>query len=251
MPTARRSPICLNCGKPDAQAFCPHCSQPNIEYPVSLSVLVSDWFAANLSIDSRLGRTLKPWLFAPGSLTQAFLSGKRVQYTSPFNIFGLATLVAVLLNAVSFVVFTHFNQMRGHDSSTLAPPVMLLVSVPLTAWALRVLHFQREVYFGEHFIASLHLHAFTTLTFSVCQFLTRLADLATPNWSSLGGQLNAGILLAFVLTLVLHIYGMLGRVYPARAWAKTLRTGVMTSIFLFLFFLAAALPGLIRDGLKG
>ncbi len=98
---ARGSEHCANCGEATPNAFCPGCGQRNADYQRPLRELASDAFGELFQLDSRIGRTLVPFLFRPGMLTNEFLAGRRARYSSPIRLY-LLTSVAYFL-ALSWV----------------------------------------------------------------------------------------------------------------------------------------------------
>jgi len=86
------SPTCLNCGHP-AERFCPRCGQKNVSYRVSLARLLRELGSELLELDSRLARTLVPFLFQPGELTRAYNAGHRARYVPPLRLYLFASLL--------------------------------------------------------------------------------------------------------------------------------------------------------------
>lgn len=95
--TTRRGARCSNCGEPVPGRFCGACGQSNTHYRVPLRELVAEVVGETLQLDSRIGRTLVPFLFRPGALTLEFLAGRRVRYTSPLRLYLLSSLVYFLV----------------------------------------------------------------------------------------------------------------------------------------------------------
>ena len=87
MKKRRKHKACLNCGELLQQNhnYCPNCGQENTNNQVSIGLLFREFVSNFFSLDSRFGRTFKPFLFAPGKVTAAFNEGKRVQYANPIR----------------------------------------------------------------------------------------------------------------------------------------------------------------------
>ena len=85
----RKTKQCLNCGHTlgEIYNFCPHCGQENNDNNVTFGTFVSEFFANYLSFDSRIGRSIKPFLLRPGFLTNQFNEGKRVRYVHPLRLY--------------------------------------------------------------------------------------------------------------------------------------------------------------------
>ncbi len=55
-------------------------------------MLIGDFFNTYLAIDSRFGRTFKPFFIQPGYLTNKYTSGKRVSYAHPVRFYLIVSL---------------------------------------------------------------------------------------------------------------------------------------------------------------
>ena len=87
MKKRRKHKACLNCGELLQQKhnYCPNCGQENTDNQVSIGLLLREFLSNFFSLDSRFGRTFKPFLFSPGKLTVAFNEGRRVLYANPIR----------------------------------------------------------------------------------------------------------------------------------------------------------------------
>lgn len=89
---SHRTECCLNCGEPTPGNFCPSCGQRNADYRVSFRELWGDALDGLFQIDSRIARTLLPFLFRPGFLTREYNAGRRTRYSSPLRIYLLLSV---------------------------------------------------------------------------------------------------------------------------------------------------------------
>lgn len=91
----RKTTKCLNCGLSLKESFdyCPGCGQENTDNQLSFGRLVVDFFSNYFSLDSRFGRSVKPFFFQPGVLTQAFMEGKRIKYANPIRLYLVISLI--------------------------------------------------------------------------------------------------------------------------------------------------------------
>ena len=89
MKIRRKSNQCYNCGASldSVYNYCPKCGQENNDNNVSLKSLLGDFFNTYLAIDSRFGRTLKPFFIRPGLLTLKYTEGKRVTFAHPLRLY--------------------------------------------------------------------------------------------------------------------------------------------------------------------
>ena len=87
---------CKNCGYKDRGNFCSNCGQSftALDRPMK-DILAEVGDIANF--DSRIFRSIPPFLFKPGFLTREYLAGKRKKYMSPFRLYILMSLLFFFL----------------------------------------------------------------------------------------------------------------------------------------------------------
>jgi RNA polymerase subunit RPABC4/transcription elongation factor Spt4 len=91
----RKVPRCQNCDyplEPDFN-FCPRCSQHNSDKLTSFWRLVVEVVSDFFSYDSRFAKTIYPFLFKPGFLTNEFVAGRRVRYMHPLRLYVFVSLL--------------------------------------------------------------------------------------------------------------------------------------------------------------
>lgn len=100
----RRTRKCLNCQATLAEVYnyCPNCGQENTHNDLSIFLLFKEFFSNYFSLDSRFGRTIKPFLVNPGKLTTSFNEGKRVFYAHPVRLY-------LVISLIHFSIFAWFN----------------------------------------------------------------------------------------------------------------------------------------------
>ncbi|CAA9294088.1 MAG: hypothetical protein AVDCRST_MAG56-5804 [uncultured Cytophagales bacterium] len=96
MPKAvRKVPRCQNCDYPLETEFnfCPRCSQHNSDKLTSFWRLVVEVISDLFSYDSRFAKTIFPFLFKPGFLTNEYVAGRRVRYMHPLRLYVFVSLL--------------------------------------------------------------------------------------------------------------------------------------------------------------
>jgi hypothetical protein len=93
---------CANCGTILTGRFCAHCGQRAETRLVSVRRLLQEVAADELSLESRLPRTLAALLLRPGRLTAEYAAGRIARYVAPTRLYIVAGLVFFL--AVSLAV---------------------------------------------------------------------------------------------------------------------------------------------------
>lgn len=85
----RKKTYCQNCQYPlqDSYNFCPQCGQENSDKRESFWTLVQEYFGNVFAYDSRIARTVRPFLFKPGYLTNQFNVGRRASFVHPLRLY--------------------------------------------------------------------------------------------------------------------------------------------------------------------
>jgi len=111
----RRSNQCLNCGYKisDVYNYCPNCGQENTHHNLNFGILFREFFSNYFSLDSRFGRSIKPFLLRPGRLTIAFNEGRRMMYAHPMRLY----LVVSLIHFSLFAWIADFDINVGNDNT--------------------------------------------------------------------------------------------------------------------------------------
>jgi hypothetical protein len=94
---------CTNCESPLADPrpkFCPECGQDTNLNPPTLREFWQQFTDTYLAPKGAMWATLKMLVMRPGELTAQYLTGRRRQYVLPLRLFGLATLVMLVVMRV-------------------------------------------------------------------------------------------------------------------------------------------------------
>lgn len=91
---------CLNCGKEVSGRYCSHCGQENLVPRESFRHIMSHFITDYLHLDEKFFSSLKPLLFKPGFLTNAFNAGQRMRYVHPFRLYIFISIIYFLLAGI-------------------------------------------------------------------------------------------------------------------------------------------------------
>lgn len=113
MKKRRKHSNCLNCGQSlhEKHNYCSNCGQENTDNELSIGLLFKEFISNFLSLDSRFGRTLKPFLIRPGKITNSFNDGMRVFYAHPIRWY----LVISLFHFFFFIRVIDPSEIKGRS----------------------------------------------------------------------------------------------------------------------------------------
>jgi hypothetical protein len=100
-PEASASGVCLNCGEPLSQRFCPACGQAAIDPNPTLGEFVHEAAEEFLHWDGKLAATFRLLFTKPGELTREYLTGRRARYLSPLRLYLTCSVVFFALKALA------------------------------------------------------------------------------------------------------------------------------------------------------
>ncbi len=107
---------CLNCGTPlpaPSARFCPECGQDTRERAPSIREFARQFAGQYVAADGKLWRTLGLLLARPGSLTQAYLAGRRRCYVMPLRLYLTVSLLVLL--GMSVLINARVADLRPPD----------------------------------------------------------------------------------------------------------------------------------------
>jgi len=82
-------------------AFCHVCGQKDDDFRRPLLTLTNEFMGDVFQWDSRVLRSIVPFLAMPGSLTRAYMRGRRQQFVSPLRLYLVVSIVFFLVLGVS------------------------------------------------------------------------------------------------------------------------------------------------------
>jgi hypothetical protein len=100
-PEASAPGVCLNCGQPVSQRFCPACGQAVVDPNPTLGEFVHEAAGEFLLWDGKLATTFRLLFTRPGELTREYLAGRRARYLSPLRLYLTCSVLFFGLKALT------------------------------------------------------------------------------------------------------------------------------------------------------
>jgi hypothetical protein len=217
------------------------------------------------SIDGRLIRSIGSLIRFPGALTVAYVSGQRIPYTGPFQLFLIANVVFFAMQSLTntnIVSTTLDSHLHSQDWSNLAQELVshrleekqialdvyapvfdqavgvnaksliILMAAPFTV-LLPIVFYREKRPFVAHAVFSLHFYAFLLLLFCVSLAIAAVDLLfAGPGLESAGMD---NILSIFNLAAcITYLTIATGRAYGATGGRRVLQVGVLAAAAMLL-----------------
>ncbi len=112
----RKNSLCLNCNRQlnEEDNYCPECGQENNDKVVRFSELVKEVFGNIFAYDSQFVRSVIPFLFKPGYLTNQFLAGKRKRYIQPIKLYFATSFLFFLFYSNQFNFNINEKDLKGN-----------------------------------------------------------------------------------------------------------------------------------------
>jgi hypothetical protein len=240
---------CLNCGEVLRGAYCHACGQKGGGKELHFHDLVHELVHEFLHFDSKILRTLKLLLFAPGKLTHEYVGGHRVRYVGPVRLFLVATVVLFGLLAFVKTTVVGDEDLRAADAKIaldqsqaelggnrfasgvfhVARKIIrdpehvkgallkglsrsFFVLLPVFAWVMWRLFGQQQPFYVAHMYFALHFHAFAFILLSVLTALS-LAHVPTDGLYAVVGA----VIVAYFFAALRRTFGV--------TWGRALLRG--------------------------
>ncbi len=214
---------CPNCGAELSvgDRYCRNCGQHLRDSSArALWPLLKSSLAEATDLDGRVLGTLRLLLTRPGFLCREYQQGRRQRYLTPIGVFLLANLIyflapsltdfnVTLRDQITLQVYSEWIAAWVREAATAYPggmqsmaaayqevandfaPAMMIVHVPMLAAVSLLLAFNRNHYYADHVVATLHLFAFLMLYYAalpylvepLLQLLNGVSPVALPVWS--------------------------------------------------------------------
>ena len=273
---AARKWICPGCGKSRTTAFCSVCGEEPLR-PRDLKVddLASRMFNAFSSVDGKVLRTFRALLVRPGSLTAAYVAGRRRAFVGPLQLFLIANALFFFVQSwTRFAIFSSSldSHLHHQDWQALARPLVaarlaarhetlaafapvfdraallnaksLIILMALVFAPVLPLLFPRpRRAFGAHAVFALHFYSFVLLLMCVALLLAEAdlllggGGLAAPAVDISLSLFNLAACAAWLWFATGAFYGSRGAARVAKVAAHTMLVGALALGSRFTIFL--------------
>ena len=267
---------CPNCAAEVTTPFCPRCGERPIKTEdLTFAGALARIAHAATSVDGRVLRTFRELLRRPGSLTRAYVDGRRKPFATPFAVFLIANVLFFAVQsltrtsvlgstldshlhlqdwkAVAQVLLDRHLRATGQALAAYAPvfdravvvhakSLVILMVLPLAA-LLALLFLGQRKRFMAHLAFALHFFAFLMLVFTVAVLFAKLvATLGGPGLEA--AAMDTGLTLfnlvvsgAYVWTALGPAYGIAGAERAIKALVLTLAAPALVLGYRFAIFL--------------
>lgn len=240
---------CLNCNAALHGKFCHTCGQEARHAKISWSFLWRDIQQTIIQFDKGFFYTCKELLTQPSLAIKSYLSGKRVKHFKPISfVLVLAGTYGFLshyfnLTVSSIVLEAKSNNIQTDDSLVFIKQLakwmnehytwIILLQIPLFAFATRLVFRKVGYNFVEHFIANSYLTGqrllINTLALPLYFFISNASAL------KIALRLVDGLAFVFLFWSLYHLFDKVSKTKRIlRIFASLLLSAVLTVVFLFL-----------------
>ena len=181
---------CLNCGEELKGEYCYNCGQKAEVKRYSFKTLFDDIFGSLLDLDSTsVVKTFKLLATKPGAFIQSYLSGKRIDYLSPFKYL----FIMLTLNiAVTWIMHkpaiepakVSYSPGEAHMSTqeiNLIINFILIVAMIPFAAGMKIVN--RKYTLLEYYVFLIYLHSQSILFFIILQLVLFALNITLPGAS--------------------------------------------------------------------
>jgi hypothetical protein len=239
---------CANCGAVLHGRFCARCGQEDKPLDPPVRHFAKELAQELLDVDSRVLRSLRKLVFAPGFLTREHVEGRRVPWLSPLKLYLLASVAAFAMLAlaggdsglkieltgsrgrpvdVAALGFKSEAELNAalNEARTVWLPRVLFVLVPFFGWLIALARRSSGRRYPSHLVFALHVHA-------AAFALRAVASAASAVTPTVVGQTLNSILVLYVIA---YFPIALRRAYGG----SRLKAGLDTVVVGFVYWMTA------------
>ena len=273
-------PQCPECGEPIPERFCTRCGEKRVEArDYSLPHFLGEAVNVFANLESPLARSFFALIFRPGLLTAEYLAGRRKRYLKPLQLFvlcnvifffgqpltGFSTLTTPLnvhLTGVPYKLTARrmvggelqrqkatLDEYRPRFDAVIQnqAKTLVIVMVPMLAFALLPLYWRRRRYFAEHLVFATHFYSVFLLLLLGLHLVTALGFRAAHSAGLVSeADFDTLFTVVFLVLCGAYFYAAQRRVYGQRRAVTLLKSftlvisvGAIIQTYRFLLFFTA------------
>lgn len=245
---------CPNCKSAVFSAYCPSCGEHPLR-PGELTCrgLLGQVVETSTNIDGRLMRSMRCLVSSPGTLTVAYLQGRRKSYATPLQLFLLANLLFFAMQSLtgskifSTTLESHLHvqdwspiaqqlvnsrlKVTQSSLSDYAPvfdqavalnakSLIILMVVPF-ALILPVVFYRSRRPFVGHVVFAIHFYAFLLLLFCLALVVVAL-DLQSGGAGLDSARIDRAVSIVQLIACGIYLYFATGTMYGSRGIRRIL-----------------------------
>ncbi len=267
--------VCPNCGAVVHGRYCHNCGQKHrTPHDYQLAQFFKHAFHEFTDLDSKVLRSIRYLLFAPGKLTAEWIAGREHSYVMPMRLFLFVNILYFIflqffpVNTIvvplesqyslqmysrtirpivdarvkaSHVSFKKYSEVYDELSATQAKTLVILM-VPMLALLLALIYVRKHLYFVQHLVFCLHFYSFFLILISFGAYIMNALVLLI--FKLLGQDINAFqvnwdviITLSDGTIILFYLISALKKAYGGEWWANTIRAGLLTYSLIYILFL--------------
>jgi uncharacterized protein DUF3667 len=241
---------CTNCNTVFNGNYCPDCGEKKFnKHDISLTHFVEETFESFVHFDSKFLRTVKTLVAKPGQLSLDYISGKRVRYMKPVQLFLVINLIFFFLimnnifsialnNYINYEPFISFNTKTivaeklkesgfsytvyrelFNEKINANSKEFIFLFIPVFGACFSLLFLFKHRRFTEHLVFATHFMAFLLLYFLLANYLISL-PLYAVNSSSYNAVLDTSFGILSLSVMFLYLFFAVKRFYNTSiAWS--------------------------------
>ncbi len=162
--------LCLNCGKPikPKHKYCPRCGQSAKVERLGMQEVRKTLQKRVIHAESGIIHLTKALALRPGKIALEYVQGRRKEYYNPLKYLTLSAGISVFINEYFHLLESiHGNPNPGTEIATRYFNLIILVSVPISAFFSWLLFRKKGFNYAENLVLQAYLAGFRTVFFIV------------------------------------------------------------------------------------